>query len=540
MLVATAILACASATPSGAWAQGGADKAAIAAELPEGAEFTVCNGSEPLTLDPSRMTSVSEHTISMALFEGLVTYDPRTARAVPGIARSWAYSEGGSRITFTLRDASWSDGTPITAATVVDSWLRTLDPKTGSEYAYLLGMVIRGADAYSRGRSGEESVGIRALDARRFQCDLVGPMPYAVDMMAHPVFSVLPMHAIRKYGDEWFYPERFVGNGPFVLAAWIPEDSIEVVPNERYWDAGAVGLSRVVYLPIDDQAKAYGIYERGEADWAHGVPLARLDEIRLRPDYHVAPQIATYYYYFNLSRAPLDDVRVRKALAMALDMEELVDTVNKGGQLPAASLVPAMDGYESVRGAAFDVAGARRLLAQAGFPDGQGFPAISVVYNTLEGHKRIAEWVQRSWKKNLGIDVTLVTQDWRSFLGTRSDSHDFYIARAGWVGDYLDPNTFLDMFIIGSGNNDGLYSNKRYDELLRRAATMKAGPARMDVLRKAETILILEDQAVIPFYYYVEQDLIDLTRWDGWYSNPLGVHNLKFVTRRAAVTKLAN
>jgi len=516
-LLALAVLACAN----------------VASALSAETDLIVCNGSEPQTLDPSKMASVSEHTLSLALFEGLVTYDPKTARAVPGIAKSWVYGKDGSQITFTLRDAVWSDGTPITARTVVDSWLRTLDPKTGSEYAYLLTMLVKGAGDYNEGRTARDAVAIRALDAHRFQCDLVGPMPYAVDMMAHPVFSVLPMHAIKKFGAEWSYPEHFVGNGPFVLSKWTPNDSIEVIPNERYWDAKTVRLSSVVYLPIDDAMKAYDAYERGEADWVHGIPLEKADEIRQRSDYQVSPQIATYYYYFNLSRAPFDDARVRKALALALDMEELVGKVGKGGQLPASSLVPAMDGYEPVRGAAFDAAEARRLLAEAGFPKGKDFPSVSISYNTNEGHKKIAEWAQRSWKKNLGITVTLVNMDWKTFLDTRSVSHDFYIARAGWVGDYLDPNTFLDMFITGSGDNDGLYSNTLYDELVRRAATMKLGPERMDVLRKAETILISDDHAVIPFYYYVEQDLIDLTRWDGWYPNPLGVHNLKFVSPRS-------
>jgi len=479
------------------------------------------------------MGSASEHTLSLALFEGLVTYDPKTARAVPGLAKSWALSKDGSQITFTLRDARWSDGTQITARTVVDSWLRTLDPKTESEYAYLMAMVVKGAGDYNEGRTSRDAVAVRALDDRRFQCDLVGPMPYVVDMMAHPVFSVLPMHAIRKHGDDWFKPESFVGNGPFVLSRWTPADSIEVVPNERYWDAKAVKLSSVVYLPIGDRTKAYDAYKRGEADWSRGIPVEKVDEIRQRPDYQVAPQIATYFYYFNLSRSPFDDVRVRKALAMALDMEELVGKVDKDGRLPASSLVPAMDGYEPVRGAAFDVTEARRLLAEAGFPKGKGFPAIPVIYNSDKGNKKIAEWIQRSWKKNLGIDVAVTSLEWKAFNIARHKTHDFYIARAGWLGDYLDPATFLDLFVTGSASNDGLYANARYDELLRRAATMKAGPARMDALRKAETILIAEDQAVIPFYYYVEQDLIDLSRWDGWYPNPMGAHNLKFVSPRS-------
>jgi len=193
-------------------------------------------------------------------------------------------------------------------------------------------------------------------------------------------------------------------------------------------------------------------------------------------------------------------------------------------------MVPAMAGYTPAKGPTFNVEAARKLLAEAGFPGGAGFPKTPILYNTSDGHKKIAEWVQESWKKNLGIEVSLVNQEWKTFLDTRSSSHDFDIARAGWVGDYLDPNTFLDMFMIGSGLNDGLYSNTEYDALLRKAATMKAGPERMAVMQQAEALLITKDQAVIPFYHYVEQDMIDVTKWDGWFANPLGTHPWKYIS----------
>ena len=233
-----------------------------------------------------------------------------------------------------------------------------------------------------------------------------------------------------------------------------------------------------------------------------------------------------------MTRAPYTDVRVRKALTMALDMNELVNKVTKGGQLATTSMVPTMAGYTPATGPAFNVEEAKKLLAEAGYPDGKGFPKTPILYNTSDGHKKIAEWVQENWKKNLGIDVTLVNQEWKTFLDTRSNAHNFEIARAGWVGDYLDPNTFLDMFIIGSGNNDGLYANTEYDTLVKKAATMKAGPERMAVLQQAEALLITKDQAVIPFYHYVEQDMIDIAKWDGWFANPLGTHPWKYISAK--------
>ncbi len=495
-----------------------------------GTHFIMNNGAEPQTLDPAKIEGVPEHKIYMALFEGLVGSDPKTSLAVPGVAESWKVSADGMQITFKLRKATWSDGTAITAQTVVDSWIRTLDPATASQYAYMPGMVIKGAADFNAGKAGKDAVKIRALDASTFQCDLVGPMPYAVDMMSHYSFAIVPMHVINAKGEDWIKVENFVGNGPFTLLEWKPQESLTVKTNPKYWDAKAVKLSAVTFLPIDDNLTAYNKFKAGEIDWAHGVPLDLIDEIKLRPDYQVAPQVATYYYLFNMTRKPFTDVRVRKALTMALDLNELVNKVTKGGQLATSSMVPTMAGYTPAKGPTFNVEAARKLLAEAGFPGGVGFPKTPILYNTSDGHKKIAEWVQESWKKNLGIEVSLVNQEWKTFLDTRSSSHDFDIARAGWVGDYLDPNTFLDMFMIGSGLNDGLYSNTEYDALLRKAATMKAGPERMAVMQQAEALLITKDQAVIPFYHYVEQDMIDVTKWDGWFANPLGTHPWKYIS----------
>jgi len=496
----------------------------------KGAEFIMNNGTEPATLDPSNISGVPEHHIYMALFEGLVTYDPKTSYAAPGVAESWTISPEGTQITFKLRKAVWSDGKPITAQTVVDSWLRTLAPETAAEYAYMLNMAVKGAEDYNTGKGPKEDVAIRAIDDRTFQVDLIGPMPYAVDMMAHYAFAILPMHVIAEKGKDWIKIENIVSNGPFVLQEWKPQESLTVVKNTKYWDAKAVRLSKITFLPIEDQLTAYNKFKVGEIDWASGVPLELIDEIKLRPDYQVAPQVGTYYYIFNMTRKPFDDVRVRKALTLALNRQDLVDKVTKGGQLATASMVPEMSGYTPSKGGAYNPEEAQRLLAEAGFPGGKGFPAVTVLYNTSEAHKKIGEWAQESWKQVLGItSITLSNQEWGTFLDTRQNLHAFDISRAGWIGDYLDPNTFLDMFLSTSGLNDGLYNNPRYDELVRKAATMPAGAERMATLAQAEAIMMSEDQHVIPFYHYVNQDLIDLSKWDGWYPNPLGSHEWKSI-----------
>lgn len=492
----------------------------------KGAEFIIGNGGEPQSLDPSKIEGVPEHRIYMSLFEGLVAYDAKTANAVPGVAESWTISPDGTVYTFKLRKASWSDGTPITAKTFVDSWLRTLAPETGSNYAYMVTMVVKGAEAYNAGTGPASDVAIRAVDDYTFEVTLNGPAPYALDMMAHYAFSPLPMHAIAKFGDEWIKPGNFVGNGPFTLESWTPQEKITVVPNAKYWDKKNVKLSRITFLAIDDNNTLYQKYLAGEVDWDANPPLSMIDELKLRNDFQVSPQVATYYYVFNVNKGPLADVRVRKALTMAVDKEELVTKVMKGGQLPANSIAPAMAGYTPAAGNPYNLDQAKALLAEAGYPNGKGFPKMTVIYNTSEAHKLVAEYIQQVWKKNLGVDITIQNMEWKTFLDVRHN-HDFEISRAGWVGDYQDPNTFHEMFLTGAGNNDGAYTNAAFDELLKKASSLPAGAERMQALHDAEEILMTQDQAVMPLYHYVNQDLIDTAKWTGWYSNALGIHTYK-------------
>lgn len=355
-------------------------------------------------------------------------------------------------------------------------------------------------------------------------------MPYAVDMMAHYAFAVLPVHLIKAKGLSWTKPGIMVSNGPFILKEWKPNERIVVERNPKYWDTASVSLQSITFLPISNMLTAYNRYKAGELDWSTGIPLELIDEVKRHKDYQVAPQIGTYYYIFNITRKPLDDVRVRKALSLALDKQVLIDTVIRGGQLPTDALTPSMAGYEPPKGASYNPTEARRLLAEAGFPGGKGFPDIELIYNTSAAHKKIIEWVLESWQKVLGITTIRARNiEWSLFLDTRQSSHDFYIARAGWIGDYLDPNTFLDMFLSNSGLNDGLYTNPAYDALVQKGNSLPAGLSRFDTLRQAEEMLISRDQAVLPLYYYVNQDIIDVSRWDGWFPNPLGAHEWKYI-----------
>jgi len=496
------------------------------------AEFIMNNGAEPQSLDPSLIQGVPEARLYMGLFEGLTIYDPKTSKAVPGLAEKWDISADGKTVTFHLRQSVWSDGKPLTAKDFVDGWIRTLKPETGSQYAYMMGMVIQGADDFNQGKNKDpNSVGVKALDDNTLQVNLVGPSPYFVDMTAHQVFAPLPMHVINKWGDKWIQPEHFVGNGPFVLQEWKPQDYIFMVKNPKYWDAKNVKLNSVKVLAITDDKTAYNMFKKGEIDWTTNVPLDIIDEVKLLPTYQASPQLATYYYCFNNQRKPFDNPLVRQALSAAVDKKALVEKVTKAGQIPTDAFTPPMPGFTPQPGIGYNVAKAKQLLAQAGYPDGKGFPTFTILYNTNEGHKKIAEFMQEQWKTNLNINVNLQNQEWKTFLDTRSTSHDFDVARNGWVADYMDPSNFQELFLTGGGNNDGQYSNPKFDELIKKAATLPEGAERNKVQMDAEKIFAA-DQGMLPLYWYVNLDMIDLSKWDGWYANPLGMHDWKFISKK--------
>lgn len=495
----------------------------------DSADFIMSNGAEP-TLDPSLMTDVPSTNVGLGLFEGLMQYDPVTSKGTPALAESYTVSPDGLTVTFKLRKAQWSDGHPVTAGDFVYSMKRILDPATGAEYAYMPAMVIKGAADFNAGTGSFDQVGIKAIDDQTLEYTLTGPAPYFVDMTAHNAFWPVPQWAIEKSGTEWTKPENIVTNGPFLLREWKPQEYIFMVKNAKYWDAKSVKLRGIKILASDNDSTNYNMYKDGTVDWMHGIALSKIDEIKLRPDYQVSAQVGTYYYCFNVTRKPVDNPLVRKALAAAIDKQTLVDKITKGGQIPTDAFVPPMEGYTPQKGQGYNVEEAKKLLAEAGYPNGKGFPTLTIVYNTNEGHKAIAEYIQQQWKDNLGINVTLKNMEFKTFIDLRSKQHDFTICRHGWVGDYLDPNTMLDLFITGGGNNDGLYSNPEYDRLIEAAKTAK-GADRMAILQQAEAIY-MGDQGSIPIYHYSNQDLIDTSKWGGWTANPIGFHPFKYIYKK--------
>jgi oligopeptide transport system substrate-binding protein len=494
------------------------------------------NDDEPQGIDPQAVTGIPEARISMALFEGLVSKHPATLEIQPGVARSWSMSADGLTYTFHLRpDARWSNGDRVTAHDFVYSWKRALQPAIGNLYAYMF-YYIRNARSYFEGTLADfDAVGVRAPDELTLIVELEAPTPFFLQLLDH--HSYYPVHgatierfgAIDERGTRWTRPGNFVGNGPFVLREWILNRILSVEKNPFYWDARRVRLREIRFYPVPNPSTEERMFRAGQLHVTARVPIDKIAVYRARNPglLHITPYLGTYFYRFNTTRPPLSDARVRRALAMCIDRGQITDHVTKGGQIPAYTLTPAdTAGYTSRARAPFDPEHARRLLAEAGFPDGRGFPRLQLMFNTDELHRKVATAIQQMWKQALNIDVDLVSQDWKVYLD-RESRLDYHITRAAWIGDYLDPTTFTDMFISGGGNNRTGWSSARYDALVAEAARTADRDTRYALLGQAEAIL-MEEMPIVPIYTYTQVRLIS-PHLRGWEHNILDQHPFKYL-----------
>ena len=466
-----------------------------------------------------------------ALFEGLLTFDAH-GKPQLGMAESWEISPDGRVYTFKLRDGlAWSDGTPLTAQDFVNSWRRTLDPATASEYAYQL-HYIKNAKLFNEGKAHDfAEVGVRAPDDLTLRVELENPTPFFLDLCSFVTLLPVPLHAVEKHGDNWIKPENLVSNGAYTLESWRLNDRIRLRKNPRYWNAHNVAMETIDVIPVSKANTAFNLYASGQADLMMDkglVPPALLSEIKKRDDFHAAPFLGTYFLRYNCEKGPFADSRVRKAFSLVIDKKSVVDRITRAGELPADSFVPpGAAGYEPYGECAKgDVAEARRLLAEAGYPDGKGFPMVSYLYSEGELNEAIAVELQSMWRRELGVNVQLLRQEWKVYLRSLS-SLDFDIARSSWVGDYPDPNTFLDMFVTGGGNNRTGWSDPRYDKLIAEAAAETGPQKRFAILREAEKILVCQQMPVCPLYFYVGIQLYDAGKLGGIDGNVLDEHPLK-------------
>ncbi len=475
----------------------------------------VGNGADPRFMDPHLLNSVPEHHLLLSLFEGLVAEHPsKDAEVEPGIASHWEANADKSVWTFHLRpNALWSDGVPVTAEDFVWSWQRMLTKALAAEYSPML-FVLKNGEAFYEGKATAQELGVKALDPRTLEVTLVGPTPHFLIMMLHTSWWPVPRHCIEKHGgaldrvNPWSHEGNMVSNGAFTLKRNLFRQVIEVAKNPLYWDAATVKIEGIRFYPIDSESTEERLFRRGMLHITEIVPLDKIPSYREKhPDiYHQYPNTAVYFYRINTSRPALKDVRVRKALAYAIDRESLVKNVTRAGQIPAGGIVPGMDGYAASQVFNYDPAKAKALLAEAGFPGGQGFPKFEILINTNEAHRAIAEVIQQMWQLNLGIKVGIISQEFSVYLDT-TNRMDYDICRAGWNADYLDPATFIDIWTTGNGNNRTHWSNAKFDQLVKDATQESDGAKRMAILRQAEEIFLSEVPA-IPFYFYTRSHLV--------------------------------
>ncbi|HOI56604.1 MAG TPA: peptide ABC transporter substrate-binding protein [Phycisphaerae bacterium] len=510
-------------------------------------------GPEVPTLDPQKMQDVSGGRIAGALFEGLAVFDPVTASPKPGVAHRWDISDDGLVYTFHLRDdARWSDGSQLTAEDFRYSWRRALDARTGSPYNYLL-FAIKGSREYVEATTGlaemspEQAdavveaaaarLGIEAVSPTVLRVTLERPTRAFIDLVAFHTLLPVKQSSVEtsrrvRAGDDptdpaWTHPGRIVSNGPYVLDEWKLKYRMRLVRNEHYWNRKHVRVPTIDVYPAESPETVYLQYELGQLDLITDVPNLAAEQLLKerragrRLDFHGFPYCGTYFLRFNCTKPPLDDRRVRLALSLALDKQEIVDRAGRLGQPVARTFVPEgqIPWYKGPEGHGRDVERARRLLAEAGYPGGKGFPTLRYLYNTSEAHKRIAELVAEQWRRELGIVLTLQNIEWKVFL-EKVGTLDYDIARAAWIADYLDPMTFLDMFVTGGGNNDTGWSNPEYDRLIGEAGDTVDMERQADIFRRAEAILIEEEMPVAPVYYYVSASLVR-DRVKGYVPNPL-------------------
>ena len=495
------------------------------------------NGSEPQGLDPHVVTGVPENHLIRALFEGLAVKNPYTLEPEPGVAESWEFSEDGRVITFHINPAAkWSNGDSMTAEDYVWSWQRALNPAMGNLYAYML-YPVKNAEAYATGKlENPDDVGVKALDKLTLQVTLNEPTPYFLQLMDH--YSTFAVHrpTLEKFGKatdrftKWTRVANIVSNGPFKLTEWRLNRRITIEKSETYWDADTVKLNAVVFYPTENIVSEERMFRAGQLHYTGAVPLEKIPvyEAMDNSPYVQAPYLGTYFFLINTGRPPVDDVRVRQALSMAVDRQMLADTVMQKSVLPAYSITPpGALGYQPPKLFGYDVDKARALLAEAGYPNGEGWPGLEITYNTSESHRKIAVALQQMWKKALNIDITIANQEWKVYLDSVTQM-DFQIARRGWIGDYVDPNNFLDLYITGGGNNNTGYADPRYDELiLQKAPKAKTKEERFALFNEAETMM-MKEMPIIPIYTYTSKHLIH-PAVRGMPSNLMDSINLKYV-----------
>ena len=510
----------------------------------DGYNLAVCLASEPMTIDPALNSAVDGAIMANHMFEGLVKWVDNgsgEAELAPGQAESWEKTvndDGTVTYAIKMRDGiKWSDGKDVTAGDFEYSWKRLADPATAADYCYMIDMV-QGYAEVADGSADKDTLGIKAIDDKNLEITLSYDCPYFEEIMAFP--ATFPVRQdIVEGNEEWTYsPETYIGNGAYKMVEWSHNAYILTEKSETYYDYEKLGPDTIKYTLLDDNNAMLAAFNSGELNFIMNFPTDEMANYLASGQITVAPYIGTYYVCFNTEDEVFSNPLVRQAFSLVIDRNYIVENVSQSGEVPATGYVPSGvydaegangDDFRTVGGEYYSVSAddyqancdkARELLAEAGYPNGDGFPAVEYMYNTDDRHKAIAEALQNMWQTELGVTVNLSNQDWNVFLKSRKDG-DFQIARNGWIADYNDPCSFLDMWYTGGGNNDAQYSNPEYDALIDAAKATSDQTERMAAFHKAEDLLIGQDSVLAPIYFYTNPYMLS-DNISGMYYTPLG------------------
>lgn len=510
---------------------------ATAAEVPAGVQLAEKqtlvrnNASEVQSLDPHKIEGVPESNISRDLFEGLTISDVN-GHTSPGVAETWE-NQDFKVWTFHLRkDAKWSDGKPVTAHDFVYSWQRLADPDTASPYSsYLQYGHLLNIDEIIAGKKPASELGVKAIDDHTFEVTLSEAVPYFDKLLVHSSMSPVPKDTVEKFGEKWTQPANLVSNGAYKLKNWVVNERIVLERSTSYWDNDKTVINEVTYLPIASEVTDVNRYRSGEIDMTYNnMPIELFQKLKkeIPDEVHVDPYLCTYYYEINNQKAPFTDPRVREALKLALDRDIIVNKVKNQGDLPAYSFTPPYtDGAKVTEPEWFKQtqeernARAKQLLEEAGFTADKPL-TFNLLYNTSDLHKKLAIAVSSIWKKNIGVNVKLENQEWKTFLDTRHQGN-YDVSRAGWCADYNEPTSFLNMLLSNSSNNTAHYKSEEYDKLVADALKVTDEAQRAELYQKAEAQLD-KDSAIVPAFYYVNARLVK--PWVGGYTGKDPMDNI--------------
>ena len=499
----------------------------------DGFTFTACVGSEPDTIDPALNSAVDGAILCIHAFEGLMTQDKDGVTIVPAQAESYTVSEDQLVYTFTLREGlKWSDGSALTANDFVYSWNRAIAPETAADYAYMFESIA----GYDEGK-----LDVVAQDDRTLVVTLKAVTPYFLELCAFPTFFPVQQATVEANPDAWATnPETYVGNGPYKLVEWVHDSYMKYEKNENYWAVDTLGPDALEFVLMSDAGSQLAAYETGELLMIDDVPTDEIAALSEKSDFYKEGQLGTYYVSFNTQNEYLSNPLVRKALTLAIDRDYICVEIGQAGQVPAGAFAamglsdadPAKE-FREVGGDYYDpydyegnLELAKAALAEAGYPNGEGLPVFEYLYNEGGSHAVIGEALQSMWAQ-IGVNVELVSQEWATFLNTRKNG-EYDIARNGWLGDYNDPISFLDMWITGGGNNDAQWSNTDFDALISQVKASSDQTERMQLMHEAEDI-IFDEWMLSPIYYYVDLYMVS-DSVDGVYCSPLGYKFFKYAS----------